>query len=117
YRPTGPAPVRRRDAVRLIGEAVGRPVRFVELSPEQARELWRDVYPPQVVEWFLEMGRYPNGARTTRRARIDGAHSRVLAMNSPGNRWVHPMPDDSIARWNARCQDSSGSSSARPGSS
>ncbi|GAA3464112.1 NAD(P)H-binding protein [Saccharothrix longispora] len=61
YRPTGPAPVRRRDAVRLIGEAVGRPVRFVELSPEQARELWRDVYPPQVVEWFLEMGRYPEG--------------------------------------------------------
>ncbi|MGM1061967.1 NmrA family NAD(P)-binding protein [Saccharothrix sp. Mg75] len=61
YRPTGPGPVRRRDAVRLIGEALGRPVGFVELTPDQARELWRGVYPPQVVEWFLEMGRYPEG--------------------------------------------------------
>jgi uncharacterized protein YbjT (DUF2867 family) len=61
YRPTGPEPVRRRDAVRLIGEAIGREVRFVELTPEQAREHWRDVYPQQVVDWFLEMGRYPDG--------------------------------------------------------
>jgi uncharacterized protein YbjT (DUF2867 family) len=56
YRPTGPEPVLRRDAVRLIGEAIGRPVRFVELTPDEARSHWRDVYPPQVVEWFLEMG-------------------------------------------------------------
>lgn len=56
YRPTGPEPVRRRDAARMIGEAIGREVRFVELTPEQAREHWREVYPPEVVEWFLEMG-------------------------------------------------------------
>ncbi|WP_228123000.1 Rossmann-fold NAD(P)-binding domain-containing protein [Saccharothrix syringae] len=56
YRPTGPEPVRRRDAVRVIGEAIGREVRFVELTPGQAREEWREVYPAEVVEWFLEMG-------------------------------------------------------------
>jgi uncharacterized protein YbjT (DUF2867 family) len=61
YRPTGPAPVRRRDAVRLIGEAIGRDVRFVELTPDQARDLWRDTYPPEVIDWFLDMGRYPDG--------------------------------------------------------
>lgn len=61
YWPTGPEPVRRRDAVRLIGEAVGRPVRFVELTPEQAREHWRELYPPEVVQWFLEMGQDPEG--------------------------------------------------------
>ena len=61
YQPTGPEPVRRRDAVRLIGEAIGRPVEFVELSPAEARELWRDLYPAEVIEWFLEMGGDPDG--------------------------------------------------------
>ncbi|WP_433126086.1 NAD(P)H-binding protein [Micromonospora sp. CA-240977] len=62
YQPTGPEPVRRRDAVRMIGEAIGRPVRFDELTPEQAREYWKDHYPTEVIEWFLEMGRYPEGS-------------------------------------------------------
>ncbi|CCH31542.1 NmrA family protein [Saccharothrix espanaensis DSM 44229] len=61
YRPTGPEPVVRRDAARLIGEAVGRPVRFEELTPDQAREHWRGVYPPEVVEWFLELGGQSDG--------------------------------------------------------
>ncbi|GAA1285128.1 NAD(P)H-binding protein [Saccharothrix xinjiangensis] len=61
YQPTGPEPVGRRDAVRMIGEAIGRELRFDELTPEQAREQWQDVYPPEIVEWFLEMGRYPEG--------------------------------------------------------
>ncbi|MEU4803795.1 NmrA family NAD(P)-binding protein [Actinosynnema sp. NPDC023587] len=61
YQPTGPEPVVRRDAVRLIGEAVGRPVRFEELTPEQAREQWRDLYPPEVAEWFLEIGARAGG--------------------------------------------------------
>jgi len=61
YQPTGPEPVLRRDAVRVIGEAIGRELRFDELTPDQARELWREVHEPEVVEWFLEMGRYPDG--------------------------------------------------------
>lgn len=61
YVPTGPAPLRRRDAVRMIGEAIGRAVRFVELTPEQAREHWKVTHPPEVIEWFLQMGEYPEG--------------------------------------------------------
>ncbi|MCE6997550.1 hypothetical protein LZG04_22520 [Saccharothrix sp. S26] len=61
YWPTGPEPVRRRDAVRMIGEAIGREVGFVEPTAGQARELWREVYPAEVIEWFLEMGRHPEG--------------------------------------------------------
>ncbi len=64
YQPTGPEPVRRRDAVRVIGEAIGREVRFVELTPEQAREMWREIHPPEVIEWFLEMGRCPDDGST-----------------------------------------------------
>ncbi|GII90842.1 NmrA family NAD(P)-binding protein [Sinosporangium siamense] len=56
YQPTGPEPVRRRDAVRMIGEALGTEIRFVELTPDQARREWADVYPPDIIEWFLEMG-------------------------------------------------------------
>jgi uncharacterized protein YbjT (DUF2867 family) len=64
YQPTGPEPVRRRDVVRMIGAAIGRPVRFVELTPDEAREHWKDTHPAQVIEWFLEMGRYPDGNAT-----------------------------------------------------
>ncbi|RZS41330.1 uncharacterized protein YbjT (DUF2867 family) [Herbihabitans rhizosphaerae] len=59
YWPTGPEPVRRRDAVRLIGEAIGAEVTFDELTPEQAREEWQSVYPDEVIEWFLDMGADP----------------------------------------------------------
>jgi hypothetical protein len=45
----------------MIGEAIGREVRFVELTPEQAREYWRGFYPDIVIDWFLEMGKYPDG--------------------------------------------------------
>ncbi|TDD46076.1 NAD-dependent epimerase/dehydratase family protein [Nonomuraea terrae] len=62
YWPTGPEPVRRADAVRLIGEASGREIRFVELTPAQAREEWKDTYPPEVIEWFLQLGDYLNDA-------------------------------------------------------
>lgn len=61
YVPTGPEPVRRRDAVRMIGEAIGREVRFIELTRDEARDYWKDQYPEQVIEWFLEMGRHLDG--------------------------------------------------------
>jgi uncharacterized protein YbjT (DUF2867 family) len=66
YVPTGPEPVRRIDAVRMIGEAIGREIRFVELTPEQAREQWKEIYPEFVIEWFLEMGRYLDANATVR---------------------------------------------------
>ncbi|WP_033344175.1 NmrA family NAD(P)-binding protein [Catenuloplanes japonicus] len=60
YIPTGPVAVRRAEAVRQIGEAIGREVTFVELTPEQAREQWEAVYPAQIIDWFLEMGQNPD---------------------------------------------------------
>ncbi|GID09551.1 NmrA family transcriptional regulator [Actinocatenispora rupis] len=61
YRPTGPVPVTRREVVRALGAALGREVRFVELTPEQARAHWAGTYPAEVVEWFLEMGNHLDG--------------------------------------------------------
>lgn len=58
YIPTGPEPVKRVDAVRMIGEALGRELRFIELTPEQARDHWAAIYPTEVIEWFLEIGAY-----------------------------------------------------------
>jgi uncharacterized protein YbjT (DUF2867 family) len=40
YALTGPATLTQAEQARLIGEAVGRPVRFEEVDPEQARENW-----------------------------------------------------------------------------
>jgi uncharacterized protein YbjT (DUF2867 family) len=60
YVPTGPAAVRRTEAVRLIGAAIGREITFVPLSEAQARALWAATYPPMVIDWFLEMGRDPD---------------------------------------------------------
>jgi uncharacterized protein YbjT (DUF2867 family) len=37
YTPTGPEPLTRLDAARIIGEVTGRPVRFDELSEQQVR--------------------------------------------------------------------------------
>jgi uncharacterized protein YbjT (DUF2867 family) len=59
YMPTGPVAIRRIDAVRTIGAAIGRDITFVELSPDEARARWLDVYGEEVTEWFLPMGRNP----------------------------------------------------------
>ncbi|MGW6603274.1 NAD(P)H-binding protein [Streptomyces sp. NPDC055036] len=58
YTLTGPEAIERRAAVRAIGEAIGRDVRFEELTPDEAREYWRTEsgYPDEVIDWFLEMG-------------------------------------------------------------
>jgi hypothetical protein len=67
----------------MIGEAIGRDVEFVELTPDQAREAWRDVYPAEVSEWFLEMGRHPDGS-----SRVSPDVERVLT--SRHAKWSQP---------------------------
>ena len=64
YMPTGPAAIRRIDAVRTIGAAIGRDITFVELTPDEARARWLGVYGPEITEWFLEMGRNPENNAT-----------------------------------------------------
>ncbi|AGA27237.1 SDR family oxidoreductase [Singulisphaera acidiphila] len=52
---TGPEPLTQADQVRTIGEAIGRPLRFEEISPETARQQMRAFMPPPIVEVLLEV--------------------------------------------------------------
>ncbi|RZQ62888.1 NAD-dependent epimerase/dehydratase family protein [Amycolatopsis suaedae] len=56
YTITGPEKVTRREQVAAIAEATGRDVEFVELTEQQARELWAaQGYPDDVTEWLLAL--------------------------------------------------------------
>jgi uncharacterized protein YbjT (DUF2867 family) len=56
YTVTGPAVVTPAQQVELIGAALGRPLRFVEVSAEQAREgMLKAGMPPAAVEPVLEL--------------------------------------------------------------
>lgn len=53
---TGPESVTQIDQVRLIGEAIGRPLRFEEVTPEAAREKMVGRHmPPAVADTLLRM--------------------------------------------------------------
>ncbi|WP_258346841.1 NAD(P)H-binding protein [Saccharopolyspora gregorii] len=55
YEITGPAAVSQREQVAAIAEAIGEPVRFEELTPEQARQaLLGRGCPPEVAEMLLD---------------------------------------------------------------
>jgi uncharacterized protein YbjT (DUF2867 family) len=54
YTITGPEVLTPPQMVRLIGEAIGRDLRFVELTVEQARKRWQDAgFPDEVIEFFM----------------------------------------------------------------
>jgi uncharacterized protein YbjT (DUF2867 family) len=56
YRVTGPEALTPADKVRIIAAATGRPVEFVELSTDEARELWlAEGWPAEGVEFMLDM--------------------------------------------------------------
>jgi uncharacterized protein YbjT (DUF2867 family) len=51
---TGPEALTPSEMVRLIGMAIGRHLRFVELTEAQAREQWQEAgYPEDVIEFFV----------------------------------------------------------------
>lgn len=50
---SGPESLTQREQVELIGQAIGKPLRFEELTPEQAREEMGRYMPPQYVELLL----------------------------------------------------------------
>jgi uncharacterized protein YbjT (DUF2867 family) len=51
---TGPEALTPPDMVRIIGAAIGRDLRFVELTEAQAREQWRESgYSEEVIEFFV----------------------------------------------------------------
>ncbi|WP_369146275.1 SDR family oxidoreductase [Streptomyces sp. R44] len=53
---SGPESITYADRARIIGEATGQPVRFAELSHDEARQAWRAAgIPPHAVEARLRM--------------------------------------------------------------
>jgi uncharacterized protein YbjT (DUF2867 family) len=51
---TGPEVLTPPDMVRIVGEALGREIRLIPLTEEQAREQWRkEGFPDEVIEFFV----------------------------------------------------------------
>jgi uncharacterized protein YbjT (DUF2867 family) len=57
YVVTGPESLTHADQVRVIGDALGRSIRFEELSPEEFRRQTSGTWPPLVVDMLLEAWR------------------------------------------------------------
>jgi uncharacterized protein YbjT (DUF2867 family) len=54
YTLTGPEALTPPEMVRTLGAAIGRDLRFIELTEAQARERWRaSGYPEEVIEFFV----------------------------------------------------------------
>ena len=51
---TGPEVLTPPDMVRIVGEAIGREVRLIPLTEEQARDQWRaEGFPDEVIDFFV----------------------------------------------------------------
>jgi uncharacterized protein YbjT (DUF2867 family) len=68
YAPTGPGALSRFDAARIIGEVIGRPVRFHELTEAEVRAQMRDMgVQPDVIDFVVgyEASPPPEASRVT----------------------------------------------------
>ncbi|MEU6812781.1 NAD(P)H-binding protein [Streptomyces sp. NPDC046831] len=91
YAMSGPTPVTQREQVALIGEAIGRPVRFEELQPEQYRETLSRWGRSQVVDQLL---RY---LETWNKRPVPVIDQRRQLIGSPGRpyrQWALDHADD-----------------------
>ena len=61
---TGPAAITPRERAQAIGEAVGHPLRFVDLDREQAREQMLRLMPPPVADGTLDILGQPTPEET-----------------------------------------------------
>jgi uncharacterized protein YbjT (DUF2867 family) len=50
---TGPEALSHRDQVRILGETLGRPLRFEEMTPEEARAAWSGTWPAPIIDMLL----------------------------------------------------------------
>lgn len=87
YTLTGPAPVSPRQQAAAIGDAIGEPVRFVELSRAEARDTMLRHMPEPVVEATLGILGAPSGAEQ----RVSPDTERLLG-----------RPPRTFAEWAAR---------------
>ena len=83
YRPTGPEALTRAEAVGTISVAIGRDLKFIELTEEQGREQLREAgFPPEVADAVIDYGRNPPPEAHTVSAtveRVTGRPARTLA--------------------------------------
>jgi uncharacterized protein YbjT (DUF2867 family) len=57
YLLTGPQSLSQRDQIRIIGEAIGRPIRFEEITPETARQEMARIMPAAAADMLLDAWR------------------------------------------------------------
>lgn len=82
---TGPESLSQAEQVGLIGDVLGRPVRFVELSPEEFRDETDGSWPRPVVDMLLDAW----AATMGRRAFVTSTVSQVLGSPArPFRQWV-----------------------------
>jgi uncharacterized protein YbjT (DUF2867 family) len=81
---TGPESLSQAEQVRIIGDVVGRRIRFEELSPEEFRSETVGTWPRPVVDMLLDAW----GATMGRPAFVSTAVSGVLGSARPFRQWV-----------------------------
>ncbi|MGW5642338.1 NAD(P)H-binding protein [Saccharopolyspora sp. NPDC003752] len=103
YRLTGPQVLSQAEQVRIIGEAIGRPLRWEELSPQDARrQLVADDFPPSFVDVLLDayatMITWPAPETTTTIEAVTGTPARTF------RQWVIDHATDFRSTTDARPQ-------------
>jgi len=81
---TGPESLSQAEQVRIIGDVVGRRIRFEELSPEEFRSETAGTWPRPVVDMLLDAW----GATMGRPAFVSTAVSGILGSARPFRQWV-----------------------------
>jgi len=84
---TGPESLTQAQQVRTIGEAIGRPLRFEEISPEAARESLSALLPPWILDTWASLVDRPAPVTATV-AEVTGAPARTF------RRWAIDHADD-----------------------
>jgi uncharacterized protein YbjT (DUF2867 family) len=81
---TGPESLSQAEQVRIIGEALGRPIRFDELSPDEFRGETEGSWPRPVVDMLLDAW----AATTGRPAFVSSAVADILGSARTFRQWV-----------------------------
>ena len=101
YTVSGPEALTKTEQVAAIGQAIGREIRFEELTPEQWREHVKQEMPPFVIDWLLGLwyGPWTTPSRCCRPSRRSWAGRRASSTwrcrPVSGGSWCIPPPPGS----------------------
>ncbi|GIH14239.1 NAD(P)H-binding protein [Rugosimonospora africana] len=89
YAVTGPAPITRREQVRVIGDLLGHELRFVDITLDQARERWRGLgVPDDAIEYIIR----PPGSLSPNSDPVSPDYQR--AVGRPGRTYAQWVADN-----------------------